>query len=85
MHVVDDVRRRLIESTHRKVIDEAVPLNIFTRDVIVDGLVLCGGSIDEFNTHYNAWRKTQPDVILRSHKTVEFLEFVRSEVLHASS
>lgn len=80
MHVVDDVRRRLIESTCRELIDQAVPLNIFSRDVIVDGLVLCGGSIDQFNTHYNAWRKTQPKVILRSHKTTEFLDFVRSRV-----
>lgn len=79
MHIVDDVRRRLIESTHRKLIDDAVPLNIFTRDVIVDGLVLCGGSIELFNTHYNAWRKTQPKFILRSHKTADFLDFVKEK------
>lgn len=56
MHVVNDVRRRLIESTCRDVIEQAVPLKIFSRTTIVAGLVLCNGSIEQFNKHYNEWR-----------------------------
>lgn len=64
MHVVDVVRRRLIASTCRDVIEQAVPLKIFSRDTIIDGLVICNGNVDEFNKHYNAWRK------LRAHKPI---------------
>lgn len=97
MHVVDDVRRRLIESTCRDVIEQAVPLNIFSRETIVTGLVLCYGSIEQFNTHYNAWRRqrsTQIIVVTLGPKDDDvhcedeplFLDFVRgTEVVDGRS
>lgn len=64
-----------------------MPLRIFSRETIVAGLVLCGGSIEQFNTHYNAWRRKRSKAIIvvmmgpgdevRCDEEPQFLDFVK--------
>lgn len=79
MTQVDDVRRRLVEVTLARLIREATPLGIFSRETIVEGLVLCDGSVDRFNECYNAWRKLNPTLTAPTCRyESDFLDHVRS-------
>jgi hypothetical protein len=80
MTQVDAVRRRLIETTLARIIREATPLGIFSRETIVDGLVLCDGSIERFNDCYNAWRKLNPTLVAPTGLYErDFIDYVRGE------
>jgi len=87
---LDAVRRRLVEVTCREVVEQAWPLRIFSRETIIEGLVLCDASVDQFNGIYNAWRKQRPGKVIsvtigegidvKCDEEPEFLDFVRRRV-----
>jgi len=91
----ETVRRRLVEATCKEVVEQAWPLRIFSRETIVEGLVMCDGSVERFNILYNAWRKQRAVAAIKvvlgpSEHDVQcdeepgFLDFIRRSVDDAS-
>lgn len=56
MTQVDTVRRRLVYAEHKRDIDSAVDRFAWDRDLIIDGLLMCG-DMAVLNAHWTEWRR----------------------------